>query len=396
MIKEERKLNMQKVKACIIIAIAVLLLIIISICAKINKNKNRYKELTILLNNQFIELTDEVVIDDNKNIFFSKDDIQNFFDATIYYNEAEKELITTYNTHVALLKVDEEYAEINDETIKLNGKLYETKNDVYMPILDLAEVYDLEINYSSKSNRIIMDSITKQKTEATVMKRNHVKTRKGIFGKKLEKVIIGDKLVVIENDGKYKKVRTALGNIGYIKEDKLSAEKKIREDKKYNLKEINVYRNYSNISGIYDNIEKIDDKKLNVVVPTFFYLEKNSKVLDKTTSTTATYSVYKNWVDSNNLQILPTFSNNESVSNNLLSYSQRSSVINDLRTKVLKYNYTGINIEFNSINDVNSFYRFILELVPRFKEEGLLVAVTLNNNLDKSRLEGVVDYILEK
>ena len=396
MIKEERKLNMQKVKACIIIAIAVLLLIIISICAKINKNKNRYKELTILLNNQFIELTDEVVIDDNKNIFFSKDDIQNFFDATIYYNEAEKELITTYNTHVALLKVDEEYAEINDETIKLNGKLYETKNDVYMPILDLAEVYDLEINYSSKSNRIIMDSITKQKTEATVMKRNHVKTRKGIFGKKLEKVIIGDKLVVIENDGKYKKVRTALGNIGYIKEDKLSAEKKIREDKKYNLKEINVYRNYSNISGIYDNIEKIDDKKLNVVVPTFFYLEKNSKVLDKTTSTTATYSVYKNWVDSNNLQILPTFSNNESVSNNLLSYSQRSSVINDLRTKVLKYNYAGINIEFNSINDVNSFYRFILELVPRFKEEGLLVAVTLNNNLDKSRLEGVVDYILEK
>lgn len=265
-----------------------------------------------------------------------------------------------------------------------------------MPILDLAEVYDLEINYSSKSNRIIMDSITKQKTEATVMKRNHVKTRKGIFGKKLEKVIIGDKLVVIENDGKYKKVRTALGNIGYIKEDKLSAEKKIREDKKYNLKEINVYRNYSNISGIYDNIEKIDDKKLNVVVPTFFYLEKNSKVLDKTTSTTATYSVYKNWVDSNNLQILPTFSNNESVSNNLLSYSQRSSVINDLRTKVLKYNYAGINIEFNSINDVNSFYRFILELVPRFKEEGLLVAVTLNNNLDKSRLEGVVDYILEK
>ena len=396
MIKEERKLNMQKVKACIIIAIAILLLIIISICAKINKNKNRYKELTILLNNQFIELTDEVVIDDNKNIFFSKDDIQNFFDATIYYNEAEKELITTYNTHVALLKVDEEYAEINDETIKLNGKLYETKNDVYMPILDLAEVYDLEINYSSKSNRIIMDSITKQKTEATVMKRNYVKTRKGIFGKKLEKVIIGDKLIVIENDGKYKKVRTALGNIGYIKEDKLSAEKKIREDKKYNLKEINVYRNYSNISGIYDNIEKIDDKKLNVVVPTFFYLEKNSKVLDKTTSTTATYSVYKNWVDSNNLQILPTFSNNESVSNNLLSYSHRSSVINDLRTKVLKYNYAGINIEFNSINDVNSFYRFILELVPRFKEEGLLVAVTLNNNLDKSRLEGVVDYILEK
>ena len=55
----------------------------------------------------------------------------------------------------------------------------------------------------------------------------------------------------------------------------------------------------------------------------------------------------------------------------------------------------GINIEFSSIDDVNSFYRFILELVPRFKEVDLKVAITLNDNLDKSRLENVVDYILE-
>ena len=396
MIKEERKLNMQKVRGCIIIAVAIILVIMICICSKISKNKNRYKELTILLNNEFIELLDEPIIDDNKNIFFSKDDIQKLFDGTIYYNQAEKELITTYNTHVALLKVDEEYAEINDETVKLNGKLYETKNEVYIPITDLSDVYDLEIKYSEKSNRIIMDSTTKAKVEATVMKRNKIETKKGLFGVKLEKVIIGDKLIIIETDGNYKKVRTALGNIGYIKTNKLSEEKVIREDVKNELAKINVYRNYSNISGVYDSVENVDSKKLNVVTPTFFYLEKNSKVLDKTTSSTATYSIYKNWADNNGLKILPTFSNNDSVSNNLLSYSQRSTVINDLKTKLLKYNYIGVNIELNSINDVNSFYRFVLELVPRFKEEGLLVAVTLNNNLDKSRLEGVVDYILEK
>ena len=396
MIKQERKLNMLKVKRCIVIAIAILLLIIICICIKINKNKNRYSELTVLLNNEFIELLDLPIIDDNRNIFFSKDDIQKLFDETIYYNQAEKELITTYNTNVALLKVDEDYAEINDETIKLNGKLYESKEKVYIPITDLANVYDLEIKYSTKSNRIIMDSTLKKKVESTVIKRSNVESKKGLLGSKIEKVIIGDKVTILENDGNYKKIRTSLGNIGYIKGKKLSEEKIVRDDVKNVLKEINVYRNYSNISGIYDNIENVDEKKLNVVMPTFFYLEKNSKVLDKTTSTTATYSVYKNWVDSNKLQILPTFTNNENVSNNLLSYSQRSSVINDLKTYLLKYNYIGINIEFNSINDVNSFYRFILELVPRFKEEGLLVAVTLNNNLDKSRLEGVVDYILEK
>ena len=394
MTKQKRKLNMLKVRRCLIILIAVLILIISIVCIKINKEKNRYKEISILLNNEFIELINKPIIDDNKNIFFSKEDIQDIFDKTIYYNEAEKELITTYNTHVALLKVDEAYAEINDETIELKGKLHEVDDKIYVPLTDLADVYDLEIIYSQKSNRIIMDSTLKSKKEASITKKTKVESKKGLFGKKIDKLIIGDVVTVLETDGKYKKIRTPLGNIGYVKGKKLSEEKTVREDYKYENKELEVYKNYSNISGIYDNIE-IDEKKLNVVVPTFFYLEKNSKVLDKTTSSTATYSIYKTWTETNKLEIMPTFTNNESVSNNLLSYAERSAVINSLKNYLVKYNYMGVNIEFDSIDDVNSFYRFVLELAPRFKEAGLKVAVTLNNNLEKSRLENVVDYIIE-
>ncbi len=394
MTKQKRKLNKLKVRRCLIVLIAILLLIITIVCVKINKEKNRYKELSILLNNEFIELVNKPIIDDNKNIFFSKEDIQDIFDKTIYYNEAEKELITTYNTHVALLKVDEEYAEINDETIKLKGKLHEVDDKIYVPLTDLADVYDLDIIYSQKSNRIIMDSTLKEKKEASITKKTKVENKKGLFGKKIDKLIIGEIVTVLETDGNYKKIRTPLGNIGYVKANRISEERTVREDYKYENKELEVYRNYSNISGIYDNIE-VDDKKLNVVVPTFFYLEKNSKVLDKTTSATATYSIYKNWTDTNKLTIMPTFTNNESVSNNLLSYAERTTVINSLKNYLVKYNYMGINIEFDTIDDVNSFYRFILELAPRFKEAGLKVAVTLNNNLEKSRLENIVDYVLE-
>lgn len=394
MTKQKRKLNKLKVRRCIIVLIAILLLIICIVVFKINKEKNRYKELSILLNNEFIELINKPIIDDNKNIFFSKEDIQDIFDKTIYYNEAEKELITTYNTHIALLKVDENYAEINDETIELNGKLHEIDDKIYIPLTDLADVYDLDIIYSKKSNRIIIDSTLNAKKEATIIKKTKVETKKGLFGKKIDKLIIGDVVTVLETDGKYKKIRTSLGNIGYVKSSKLSEERSVREDYKYENKELEVYRNYSNISGIYDNFE-VDERKLNIVVPTFFYLEKNSKVLDKTTSTTATYSIYKNWTETNKLTIMPTFTNNESVSNNLLSYAERSTVINSLKNYLIKYNYIGVNIEFDTIDDVNSFYRFVLELAPRFKEAGLKVAVTLNNNLEKSRLENVVDYILE-
>ena len=125
MIKKKKKLNMFKVKCSILIVI--LLVFITIFCFNLTR-KNKEKELTILLNNEFLETINKVIIDDQKNIYFSKDDIQKIFDETIYFNEAEKELITTYNTHVALLKVGESYGLIDDENTELKGELKENKN----------------------------------------------------------------------------------------------------------------------------------------------------------------------------------------------------------------------------------------------------------------------------
>lgn len=385
-----KKLNKRKCLITLLVAL-IAIIIIFSITGK----KDEYENLTVLLNNEFIELSDEPIIDENQNIYFSKDDIQNIFDDTIYYNEAEKELITTYNTHVALLKVDEKYALINDENIEIEAKLQEKNKKIYVPIKDIQEVYDIEISYSSKTNRIIIDSTLNKKVESTIIKRTKLKARKGLFAKKTESLIVGDKVTILEEDGKYKKVKTANGNIGYIKTKKLSSENVIREDNIYTNQEIKVYSNYSNISGVYENLT-VDEKFINCVVPTFFYLEKDEKVLDKTTSTTATYAVYKNWADTNKLTILPTFSNDAEVSNCLLSYSQRSQVINELIGYLKEHQYFGINVNFTSIDDINSFYRFIIELSPRLRNENLKLAVTLNKNIDKNKIEKLVDYIVEE
>lgn len=389
--KQPKKLNKKRCIMTLIIVLAIIILIF-SIIGK----KDKYEDLTILLNNEFIELSDEVIIDEDENIFFSKDDIQKIFDDTIYYNEAEKELITTHNTHVALLKVDEKYALINDENVELEGKLHEKNKEIYVPLNDIQNVYDIEVSYSSKTNRIIIDSTLNKKVEARLVKRAKLENRKGIFGKKIENLIVGDKVIILEEDGKYKKIKTENGNIGYLKSKKLSDETVIREDVIYKKDKFKTYKNYSNISGVYENLTAIDESFINCVIPTFFYVDKDSKVLDKTNSTTAAYAVYKNWADTNKLTILPTFSNNEEVSNCLLSYSQRSQIINELIRCVKEHQYIGININFNSIDDINSFYRFIIELSPRFKDEGLKVIVTLNKNIDKKKIENIVDYIIEE
>lgn len=390
---KKRKLNKLAIRRCIIVFLIIIIFLIL-ISTIINKNKNKYKELTILLNNELLETTKEVIIEDN-NIFFSKEDIKTIFDDTIYYNEAEKELITTYNTHVALLKVDEQYALINDQNVELKGKLKEINDTIYLPLTDLESVYDIDLEFSKESNRIIMDSTQKKKVEATVLKRANLENKKGLFSKKIEKLIIGDKVTVLEEDGKYKKIRTALGNIGYVKSKILSDDIVIREEVKTSKQELVVYDGYSNISGIYNNIQ-VDTSKLNVVIPTFFYIEKNSEVLDKSSVGTATYAVYKNWVDANKLQILPVLKNDVPVSTSLLSYSERSTIINSVKELVKKNNYIGINIDFEKIDDPNSFYRFVLELVPRFKADNLKVFATLNNTIDRKKIENIVDYIIEE
>lgn len=123
MTKKKKKLNMFKVKCCIAITLILVMIIVITNI----KNKNTNKELSILFNNEFIETINNVIIDEEKNIYFSKEDIQKLFDDTIYFNEAEKELITTYNTHVALLKIDEPYGLIDDINTELKRKITRKK-----------------------------------------------------------------------------------------------------------------------------------------------------------------------------------------------------------------------------------------------------------------------------
>ena len=46
----------------------------------------------------------------------------------------------------------------------------------------------------------------------------------------------------------------------------------------------------------------------------------------------------------------------------------------------------------------NSFYRFLIELEPRFKEEGLYVSVTIKNNknIQRNKIQNIVDYVVEE
>ena len=376
--------------AAVSIIVALILIIINIICGN---NEDKTNELKILYNNKEIDYSN-VIVESGDRIYFSINDLTKIFDNNLYYNDAEKELITTFNKHVALLKVDETFMVVNDSNVKLSTSVKEINDIVLVPINDMEIVYDIEINYSEDENILMLDSIDKEKKEATTLKNVKVKEEKGAFKKTIEKVEENQKVFVIAKEDKYYKVRTQNGNIGFIKENKLSEVKNVRDNLVVEKIDLNILKENRDVK-VYEDV-KCEDNKLNIVNPDVLNLDSNSEIATNAIVSSDSFTEYISWANENNIYVMPTLKNSVSVSSNLLAYSDRNKFINGLYVLLVKNGAKGVYIDFEEIDDLNSFYRFLKELTPKFKESGMYVIVENNKLLDKTKLESIVDYVVEE
>jgi len=314
---------------------AIILLLLLIIFNIINSIvfKQKHDKISVLLDNTLLNLEKEVFIEDDI-IYISKTDIKNNIDENIYYISEDREIITTFNTHVALLKIDYDYMYLNDADIDIKGRLKEIDGEIYLPLNDLSIVYDLEIEYIEDSKRVILDFTTKEKSKAFILKNVILKENLGMFSKNIEKVKRGKSVIVVGTEKKYTKVRTKIGNVGYVKTKHVSEIDTVRYDMPYEKAKLDM-----------DYITDLKNSK------------KTSVILD--------------------------------------TYSERKEIIQECYKQIINNKDRGININFKEIDDAESFYRLIIEMVPRFKEAGFIVVVTLNENLDRERLGKIADYIVD-
>lgn len=392
--KKKKKMNKYaRRRMLLLVGIIAFILLIKGIISLIFSGREP-EEITLLLDNKLIEVKHEIIAE-NETIYLSKDDVESLFDSTIYYNKAEKELITTYNKHIALLKIDEDFMVLNDSNAELKNPMIEKDKVVYLPFSEMGIVYDLEFEYSVGNKRLIADSLSKEKKKAISLKDFKLKEKPSLFAGKVEKISHGEYVTIVEDTNKkYFQVRSSDGNIGYVKKKKVSEPEIIRDNWETEETNVAIIKNASDLSKNYSKAT-LNKEKQNVVIPTFFYIEKDGQILDKTASTTEEYKAYMNWTKENNVQVWATLENDIEVSNSLLTYTDRNKVINELYKKIVEYQFSGININFEKIDDVNSFNRFIIELTPRLKELGIKVSVTKNENVDKEKLSKIVDIIVE-
>lgn len=350
---------------------------------------------------------------ENENIYLSINDIKNYYDKYIYYDQKYDYIIAAKNGYLACFDIKAGTVDINNN--KQNAKVISKDDTYYIPMNKLDKLYNINIEYKKNTNTVVIESLDRERTTAIVSKSSTVRSKPTVLSKALEKIDAKTNICIcpasnsledsnkeknntknsildkansyiknIENNEakKWTCIKTEDGTIGYIPNSDIQDVKKDRaEDKKEEQTISLVWEYYHEQFGkAPQNSPSTKYPGINVVSPSFFYMQ-GSSVKENVGGAGVNYI---NWAKANNYQVWARIANNNSSTNDMKAFSEwindykkREDVINQIIGYAKQYNIDGINIDFENMYkaDKNALSRFIIELKPRLESINLKLSV---------------------
>lgn len=388
--KREEKVKNKIISKLIIVAIFLGCVFGILKLAPNYVNDEIIDKTNLVINNSNVtkSLKKDIIIE-NGIMYIAKEDISNFFDPYIYYDEKYNQIITTSENQVASMVVGENILVNNGSKTETTGTIIKKDDTYYLPFNELYNVYNIEINYIESTNTITVDSKDRRYVVASSTKENKVKAYPTIFSRNVDEITEGETVTIVQTKedvnelvDNWTKVRTDTGKIGYVKTNTLVNEYVYRDTLEQE-KQIE-----GNVSMVWDYVYEyayVPDrsgttiKGVNVVSPTLFTLvdEGKGKIHANVGEDGESYI---KWAHDNGYKVWPSISNNtyiETTSEIMRDYNLRHDLIENIISLVLKYDLDGINIDFEYMHDEDKdlFSRFIIELKPRLNEIGAVLSV---------------------
>ncbi len=398
-------------KKWIILIIVIIVIFISGILIKNIIKSNELKTTNVVINNNNVtkRLKQNIIID-NDTIYMSMADIKNFFDIYIYEDKDNNQIITTSDKKVATIKFDSKTININGADKQIYATIKKENDIIYLPISEMTDVYDIEINKIEKTNRIVIDSLNRVQKKAYATKKLKIKHKPTAFSLTIEKVKKSNWVYYFSSENGWAKVRTEDGIVGYIKENSLTNFVTVRETMD-DVKQINgkvnlVWDYYSEYSKAPDRANTTIDG-INVVSPSFFSINNKGEFEENVGKEG---EEYLKWAKNNGYKVWPMVANagtdmTKVTSEIMNDYNKRTELIEKIVNVCVKYKLDGINIDFENMKkeDAQMFSRFIIELTPRIKEMGMVTSVDVtapdgadNWSLcfDRNVIGHVADYIV--
>ena len=204
---------------CVSLVALILVALIINIAPGYKRDK--YKDVTNLIineENKTEKLKHNIYINENKTVYLSEEDIRNLFDNNIYYDSKNNQIITTSDTKVANIAVDERKMVVNNTDVELFDPIIRIDNNIYLPISKMGIVYNIDVKYIESSNRVIIDNLDKGIIRAIVADNTNIKFKPRGMSKDIGTLEKGEYVYCFYTTSKgWRQIRTEDGTLRICK-----------------------------------------------------------------------------------------------------------------------------------------------------------------------------------
>ena len=198
---KEKKVYIYKLIVTVLFALAVTA--VINIAPNYIRNEISNKTNLVINNGNVTKSLKNDVFVENDVVYVSTKDIANFFDGNIFYDNKYDQIITSSDTKLATLKLNENKCTVNGAEVQLIASAKKVGDKFYLPFSEISKsVYNVETKYVQSTDTVVLVSLDRALTYANSSKKNSVKYRPTIFSKTIDKIAIGDNVTVVETEVK--------------------------------------------------------------------------------------------------------------------------------------------------------------------------------------------------
>ena len=214
---KRKKINDLKFLRNIIIGIASLFIVAMIINIAPGYKRDKYTDIVKLIVDE-VDITEklkhDIYVNDNGTIYISEEDVKELFDATIYHDKKYNQIITTSDTKVANIVIDEKQMIVNNSEVSMLDSIIRISDNIYLPISDMSIVYNINISYVENTNKVIIDKLDQGMIKAKVSEESNIKYKPRALSKNVGTVKQGETVSCFYTTSKgWRQIRTEDGTL---------------------------------------------------------------------------------------------------------------------------------------------------------------------------------------
>ena len=342
--------------------------------------------------------------------------VRDYINSRFYWDPNENVLLYMLPEDMISVDVGSKDYSISKKKKSEDYVILKTEGNTAYIALDFVQQYtDIDYEVSNNPDHVMIRTKWGKTDVATVKKNTQVRYQGGVKSPVLAELKKKDEVTVVESEQNWKKVRTADGVIGYVKNKTLKNEEKKNITRKFEEQDYsNITKDYT-INMAWHNVTNQDannavaqriaqTKGLTTLAPTWIHVADTNGNISSIAS-----ADYVSYAHKQNVEVWMTVRDfdggisSEKESYELLSYtSRRETLITQLIAEALRVGVDGINVDFEKISDKcgEHYIEFIRELSVKCRQNGLVLSVdnyvpkSFNTQYDRKEQGIVADYVV--